>query len=98
MAPIARSKWPFWVSSNHTDSTTVRRLHCTFSDSCSIAWIACAHNLKLGTSRTRKSDPWIPLGNAGRGEQRLGFLDRRRCVGLVTDALEQFLGRCRELR
>ena len=41
MAPIDMSKLPELVSSNQTDSTTVRRLHSMFSACCNIAWIAC---------------------------------------------------------
>ena len=76
MAPIARSKCPLAVSSNHTDSTTVRRLHWTLSPSCSIAWIACAHSLKLGDVAHQEIETLDAVGVARRGHQRLGFLDR----------------------
>ena len=40
-APIARSKWPLATSSNHTDSTTVRRLLWMPSASCRRSTIFC---------------------------------------------------------
>ena len=55
------SKLPDLMSSNQTDSTTVRSLHSMFSDCCSMAWMACAQSLKVATSRTRKSSPLMPF-------------------------------------
>jgi hypothetical protein len=50
--PDRRVEMPLAASSNRTDSTTVRRLHWTFSASFNIAWIACDHSLKIAMSRT----------------------------------------------
>jgi len=57
--------------------------------------MACAHSLNEATSRTRKSSGLdAGAGHAGRREQRLGLLDRRRRIWLVTHPLgELLLGR-----
>ena len=93
MAPIARSKLPVATSSNHTDSTTVRRLHSTLSVCCSIAWMACDHSLKLATSRTRKSSALDAVRVAGRRHQRLRLLDRGGRIGLIAEPLASSLRR-----
>ena len=61
--------------------------------SCSIAWIACDHSLKLGTLAHQEIESLDAVRMPGGGHQRPRFLDRGRRIGLVADALEQFVGR-----
>src|SRR4029450_4257492 len=60
MAPIARSNLPVFTSSNHTDSTAVRMLVCTFSVCCSMAWRASCAHFDEGTSACAAVAPHVP--------------------------------------